>query len=129
MNDIARITSHLCGRPIARIFEQSREKDTAVALKLMCILDFHIDRSNLYTQIQATNPKLLAQLMKFHTFASYRFFDYAVNKDFAKRILRCKFCDLVGRHANILSHMAINHNCHIGLKMCVYCNRVELKKL
>lgn len=128
MNEIARIAAHLRGRPIARIFEKSNEKDNAIALKLMCILDFQMEQLNLYTEIQSTNPKLLGLLLQFSSFASFRYYDYAVKKEFGPRILRCKFCNLVGPYASILSHMAINHNTHVGMKFCLYCNRVELEK-
>lgn len=124
----ARMITHLRRRPIARIFEQCREKDNDAALKLMCILDYGTERLDLYTKIQAASPKFLAQLMQFYTFASFKFYNYLVKKEIGARILRCKFCDLIGPYANILSHMAINHNAHIGVKMCVYCNRTELDK-
>lgn len=128
MDDIARIAEHLRGRPIAIVFEQSHEKDNIIALKLMCILDFQMELLDLYSKIQSSNPKLLGLLLRFSSFASFKYYDYAVKKEIGPRILRCKFCDLVGQYAHILSHMAINHNTNVGMKICVYCNRVELEK-
>lgn len=128
MNEIDRISTHLRGRPIAQIYEQCNEKDDIKALKLLCILDFKLEQLGLYTKINATNPKLLKLLMGFHTFASFKYYDYAVKKEIGTRILRCKFCDLVGPYARILSHMAMNHNTHIGVKICDYCKRVDLEK-
>lgn len=128
MDLIARITAHLHGRPIARILEQSHEKNNIIALKLMCILDSEMDRLNLYTDIQSTNPKLLGLLLRTISFGTFKYFDYAVKKEIGPRILRCKFCDLVGPYACILSHMALSHSASIGLKMCAYCNRCELEK-
>lgn len=127
MNGTDQIAAHLRGRPFAEIFEQSHEKDNVIALKLMCILDFQMEQLNLYTKIQATKPKLLGLLLQFSSFASFKYYDYAVKKEIGARVVRCKFCDLVGPYANILTHMAINHNTHVGMKMCLYCNRVELE--
>lgn len=127
-DEIARITAYLRGRPIARIFEQCHEKDNIIALKLLCILDHEMNRLNLYSEINASNPKLLALLMQFSSFAAFRYYEYAVRKDIGARILRCKFCNLVAPYAYVLAHMAINHNTHVGLKICAYCNRVELNK-
>lgn len=128
MDDIARIVEHLRGRPIAEIFEQSNEKDNIVALKLMCILDFYMEHLNFYAKIEATNPNLLGLLLQFSSFASFKYYDYVVPKAIGTRVLRCKFCDLVGSYALILTHMALNHNAHIGIKTCLYCQRVELEK-
>lgn len=128
MDLIAQIVRHLRGRPIACIFEQSHEKDNLIALKLMCILDSEMDRLNLYAEINATNPKLLGLLLRCTSFATFKYFDYAVKKEIGPRILRCKFCELVGPYACILSHMTISHNTHVGVKVCAYCNRCELQK-
>lgn len=132
MNEIARIATHLRGRPIAEIFEECSEENNIFALKFLCILDFELSRLGLYTKINAiklTHPKTLKLLMRFHTFASFNYYDYAVKKKaIGSRILQCKFCPLVAPYAFILTHMAINHNAHIGMKMCVYCNSVELEQ-
>lgn len=126
VDEVARLNAYLRGRPFARIFEQCYEKDDIVALKFMCILDHEMDRLNLYADINATNPKMLALLMQFRSFAAFRYYEYNVRKDIGARILRCKFCALIAPYAYIFTHMAINHNTHIGLKLCAYCNRTEL---
>lgn len=43
------------------------------------------------------------------------------------RVLQCELCGLTGPYGYILTHMAINHNVHIGLKTCAYCDRSDLK--
>lgn len=119
---------HLSKRPIAPILEQSSEKTNPVALQLICILDYYMEERRLYAQIaKVQSPKLLMQLLKFHSFVSFKYYDYRASRKIGDKILRCKFCDLIGPYTNILTHMAINHNAHIGLKMCAYCNREELK--
>lgn len=128
MDAISRIVAHLRGRPMARIFEQCHEKNNIIALKLMCILDAELERLNLYSEIQASNPKLLGLLLRTTSFATFKYYDYVVKKEIGRRILRCKFCDLVGGYACILSHMAMSHNTNVGMKVCAYCNRCELEK-
>lgn len=123
------IASYLRTRPIAPIFKRSNEKGNAIALKIMCILDKETERSQLYDRIQKTkSDTLMMQLMQFHTFQSFRFYDYNVKREIKQYALRCTACGLIGPYACILTHMAINHDLHIGLKMCVYCDRAELQK-
>lgn len=126
--DHAAVAKHLQTSPFASIFEQSNEKDDAVALKLMCIVNFETQRHSLYPRIQEASPKLLAQLMQFHSYGTFKYYDYQVGGEIGKRVLKCKFCELIGPYGLILTHMAINHNAHIGLKKCAYCNRVVLKR-
>lgn len=122
------IEIHLSKRPIARILNQSNENNDSIALRLMCIIDYYMEERHLYSRIAKTQcPKLLVQLLKFHTFVSFKYYDYRASRKVGDNVLRCKFCDLVGPYTYILTHMAINHNAHIGLKMCAYCNREELK--
>lgn len=123
------IAQHLKKGSFAPIFQQSNEKDHHLALKLMCIVDFHAQKWNLYERVaKAGNPKLLMQLIKFDSYGSFKYYDYQVGKGIGKRVLKCKFCDLVGPYGLILSHMAITHNAHIPLKTCAYCMRTDLKK-
>lgn len=122
------VAQHLKKGSFAPIFEQSNEKNDAVALKLMCIVDFETQRHDLYPRMQKPSPKLLPQLMQFHSYGTFKYYDYQVGVRIGKRVLKCKFCDLIGPYGLILTHMAINHNAHIGLKRCVYCNRNDLKE-
>lgn len=128
MDTSTAIAIHLSKRPFAMILEQSSEKTNSIALQLMCIIDYYMEESHLYARIARIKcPKLLMQLMKFHTFAAFKYYDYRASRKIGDKILRCKFCDLVGLYPLILTHMAVNHNAHIGLKSCAYCNRDELK--
>lgn len=122
------IEIHLSKRPMARILERTNEKNNPVALRLMCIIDYYMEERRLYSRISKTqSPKLLIQLLKFHTFVSFKYYDYRASRKVGDKVLRCKFCELIGPYCYILTHMAINHNAHIGLKICAYCNRQELK--
>lgn len=129
MNTSTAIAIHLLKRPFAPILEQSGDKTNPLALQLMCIIDYYMEESSLYSRIaQLQSPKLLVQLMKFHSFAAFKYYDYRANRIICNKILQCKFCDLHGSYPLILTHMAVNHNVHIGLKFCTYCNnRNELK--
>lgn len=128
MDTSTAIAIHLSKRPIAPILEQSSEKTNAIALQLMCIMDYYMEERRLYGRIAKMQcPKLFMQLMKFHTFVSFKYYDYRASRKIGDKILRCKFCDLTGPYTYILTHMAVNHNAHIGLKLCAYCNREELK--
>lgn len=121
--------AHLRGRPLGRIFDQIyNETDNIAALELLSILDREMEQLNLYTEILEANPKLLGLLLRLSSFASFHYYDYMVTKQIGARILRCKCCDLVGPYATILSHMAISHNVHTAVNICMYCDRYELKK-
>lgn len=127
--EINRISAYLHTRPIAPILEQSDEKENLIALKVMCVLDFEMEQNHLYDRIQnAKRDTLMMQLMQFHTFQSFKFYEYNVKREIKQFALRCTACGLLGPYACILSHMAINHDLHIGLKMCLYCDRVQLQK-
>lgn len=119
---------HLQKGPFAPIFDQSNEKGDHVALKLMCIIDYNAQRLDLYSRMQSAHPKLLAHLMQFHSFGTFKYYDYQTGNELGIRVLKCKFCDLTGPYGRILTHMAINHNEHVRLKTCAYCNRTDLKK-
>lgn len=122
------IAQHLRKGPFASIFEQSSEKDDHNALKFMCIVDYNAQRLDLYTRMLSADRKLLAQLMHFRSYGSFRYYDYQVGQEIGNRVLKCKFCELIGPYGCILTHMAINHNEHMPLKTCTYCNAIDLKK-
>lgn len=127
--EINHIAAYLRTRPIAPVLAQSNESEGLRALKVMLVLDHEMERIHMYERIQSANSEtLLMQLMLFHTFQSFKFYDYNVRKEIKTFALQCTACGLLGPCAYILSHMAINHNLHIGLKMCSYCDRVELQK-
>lgn len=123
------IAKHLRKGSFCEIYERSNEKDTLGALKFMCIVDYSLQRwDNLYRRIEeVANPKLLTQLMQFHTYGSFKYYFYRVDDGIGKRVLQCKSCELIGPYALILSHMAIVHNQHVGLRKCAYCDRIDFK--
>lgn len=124
------IAEHLQKGAFASIFRNSTEKDRSdpTALKLMCIVDYNTQRLELYERMQAAYPKLMTHLMQFHSYGLFKYYDYLVGHEIGKRVLQCKFCELIGPYGLILTHISINHDAHIGLKTCVYCNRTDLKK-
>lgn len=127
-SEIDYITEYLRTRPIAPILERSVEKDNLIALKFM--LDYEMEQRKLYRRIQNINSAslLMMQLMQFHSFESFRFYDYVVKQEVNKLVLQCSSCGLIGPYASMQTHMAINHNVHIASKMCGYCNCVELRE-
>lgn len=120
--------AHLQKGPFASIFEYSNEKTNPIALKLMCIIDYNTQRMELYQRMLAADPKLLTQLMQFHSYGLFKYYDYQVDQVIGKHVLKCKFCELIGPYRCIATHLAINHDTHIELTRCAYCNRIELKK-
>lgn len=122
------LKNHLLNRPIAPIFEHCKEKDDLSALRMMCIVDFHTESTSLYSRIrESKNKKLLKQLLQFSHYENFRCYDYRIHSQLNQKALQCKFCELIGCYPHILTHMAINHDTHIGSKICAYCNRCELK--
>lgn len=122
------IAQHLEKQMIAPIFRDSDEKNNLIALKLMCVVDYHVSHNNLYNRIkmQTEYPKLLKELLSFRSFGSFAYYNYQMNKSkFGKMVFKCKWCELVGNVEFIFTHMAINHNAHISVNGCVYCDRRE----
>lgn len=119
------LRAHLVKRPIAAIFENSNEKNDETALKFMCLVDYYVAEHKFYDEF-VKYPKLMAQLLRFHSYSSFVFYSYPAIRTISGHLLQCKFCELTGPYSHILTHMAINHNAHIGLKTCAYCNRSQL---
>lgn len=119
------LIKYLSNRPIEPILRESKEKDDLMALKLMSIIDYSIEKKSLYEKMQ-DQPKLKKQLMQFHSYGKFKYYDIQVYGAIGERLLQCKLCDLVGPYAYILTHMAIVHNSHISTKTCAYCNRKDI---
>lgn len=119
-------------RPFAHIFNNIRnneDKNDLIALQLMCILDFQAESTNLYKRIEETQqPKLLLDLMGFRSYKSFIYYEYQGHGHLDGRYLKCRFCELYGPYVLVLTHMTINHDEHIGLVKCAYCNQTDLKK-
>lgn len=125
--NIESTVQHLQNRQFAPIFNESDEQTNPIALKLMCVVDYGMQRWHLYDSIKKSNsPKLLQQLLQFRSYGAFKYYDYQA--PMGKRVLQCKFCNLNGPYGLILTHMAINHNAHIGMTTCNYCNTNDLKK-
>lgn len=129
---VEELQSHLSRRPFARIVNNLRnhdENNDPIALKLMCILDFQAEGLNLYSRIAETQrPKLLLDLMDFRTFKSFIYYEYQNHGQLENKYMKCRFCELFGPYVLILTHMTINHDEHVGLVKCAYCNQTDLKK-
>lgn len=121
------ILAYLSRRPIIQILDKSHEKNNVRALQLMCIIDHHMEERKMYERF-AEHPKMLTQLLQFHSFVSFKYYDYCAHSKVFQKLLQCKFCQLIGPCALILTHMAINHNNHIGLKTCLFCNRIDFSE-
>lgn len=130
MNDA--LKRHLAGKkiaPILKMLEEKGEGNSVTALKLLCVLDYDAEKHKLYEQME-NHPKLLQQLMGYHSFDGFKYYHYHLNKNLTKiignRLLRCEHCEFLGPYAIVLGHIATNHNVHYGLKQCAYCKRMEL---
>lgn len=129
--DIKDIEIHLKKQPIASIYENCNEKDNSIALILMCVVDFSIQRDarNLYDRMKNVNPKLMSQLLQFHSYSMFTYYDYQMNKTkLGKLVFQCSHCQLIGPVACILTHLAINHNIHLPGSVCVYCKHKEFRR-
>lgn len=106
----SKVLEHLKNRPIAAVRNVLSERDSIDALKLICILDYELEKANLYAEMAAV-PKLSEQLLKFYSLSSFKYFSYKLEKFLlGKRLLRCKVCQLVGPYVTVLEHMVISHN-------------------
>lgn len=130
---ILRMLDHLSARPIGPIIGclDENEENDETALRLMCIIDYELERrTNFYKRISETKlPKLLHELLGFHSYKSFQYYDYIGNCQFNRKYLHCKYgqCQFFGPYMLVMTHMAINHNMHCGIKLCAYCCHVELK--
>lgn len=107
------LIKYLSNRPIEPILRESKEKDDLMALKLMSIIDYSIEKKSLYGKMQ-DQPKLKKQLMQLHSYGKFKYYDIQV------------YGAIGEPYAYILTHMAIVHNSHISTKTCAYCNRKDI---
>lgn len=125
-----KVLNHLCTRPIAPIVENSQEKGTDIALKIMCILDHRVEKSNLYERIknETNQPKLLYQLMHFRYFGSFKFYEYLKKSMLSDKLLKCEICEFTAPYLRTLEHMVLSHDRHKSSTVCLYCNQLHLKE-
>lgn len=117
---------HLRGRPIAPIVNASEEKDDGIALKMMCIVDFTLESSGFYQKMKSM-PKLMGQLLNFHSFAAFKYIKYVKETTVIDKALQCKFCELIGPYTLVLEHMVINHGYNASAVKCMFCNDANLQ--
>lgn len=123
----AKILNHLKERPLAPIVNASKEIGDINALKLMCIIDHILEINGFYSAFEAM-PKLMNQLLSFHSYGAFKFFKYTLPKFvFDHKSLKCKNCELIGPYKTVVQHMVINHNIHIRSDMCMWCEKVDLQ--
>lgn len=121
------ILNHLMNRPIASIVVNSLEKNFDIALKVMCVLDYYVEKENLYADIKAI-PKLLEQIMRFRYFGSFKYYEYKLKKSLLMlRVLQCESCEFIGPYKTTLEHMVMTHDRHKSGLICQYCNKTQLR--
>ncbi|XP_055297568.1 uncharacterized protein LOC129566057 [Sitodiplosis mosellana] len=128
--NIKRLKEYLSSRPISVVLDKlsDDEKNDEIALKFMSIVDYELERKNLYTRIRSTNlPKMLQELLGFKSYKSFAYYEYINNSKLDGKNVQCPYCQLFGPYASMLTHLAINHNISIGYKICFYCHHWELK--
>ncbi|XP_031624058.1 uncharacterized protein LOC116341249 isoform X2 [Contarinia nasturtii] len=126
---IDQLIAHLKKSHFRPIIDVSKETHSIKALKLMCVIDFHVDQKGLYEKMKS-HPRLLEQLLQFYSYEAFKYYNYKPNQNvqdiIGAKVMRCKLCKLIGPYVQILIHMAITHGQHIGLKKCAYCMRQEI---
>lgn len=122
------IMDHLMSRPIETIVVNSMEKDFDIALKMMCVIDWCVDKKDLYTEIKAT-PKLLDQLLRFRYFGSFQFREYQLKKSLlTNKLLQCESCEFTAPYKTTLEHMVLSHDLHKSALICQYCQTTRLRE-
>lgn len=128
---IDQLIAHLSRRPFAKILKElpERQQKCERALKLMCIVDYQMEEYNFYRDLRQleNRPTLIYQLLKFD-YCLFKYYHYRPLEKTQNRLLKCKYCSVVADYNCILTHMAIRHNAHVGLKMCAYCGTSELSR-
>lgn len=123
-----KMQEHLMSRPMASIYLSSDEKNNKVALKLMCVIDFLVQKSRLNDEIDSV-PNLRHQLLQLSSFESFGYYEYLGSCDCLQlEVYKCKLCGLFGSYLLILTHLALTHDMHIGMKKCLKCKRSEINR-
>lgn len=113
-------------RPFASIVSSSSEKDNDIALKVMCVVDYYMEKHDLYRQINSV-PKLMEQIFKFKSYAMFQYYKYALKKTLMRdRPLQCECCEFMGTYETTLEHMVLNHDRHKSARDCHWCGETEL---
>lgn len=126
----AMLRSHLKSRPIAPIYRAAKQADRVceVALKLMVVIDYSLEKSNLYPKI-LEQPKLLDNLLRFKSFEFFQLYEYKIRKSsFGQTLLECQCCGFVGLYNTTLEHMVVNHDRHCSTEECLWCCKVDIRE-
>ncbi|XP_031628575.1 uncharacterized protein LOC116344248 [Contarinia nasturtii] len=121
------LIEHLKSRPIAPIYDALNEKYHLTVLKMLCVIDYHIDISGMYAEIDKM-PKLLSQLLTSkNSFASFKYYSYKLptNVKIENKLLKCKHCELLAPYSTTLEHMAFCHDFHVNVNICVWCEKCD----
>lgn len=124
---VKEMTDHLRQRSFCKVLDElpNIQQECDRALKLMCIVDYQIQKAKLYEKME--NGLVKMKLMKFD-YCLFKFYDYQKLPITRNCLLKCKECNLVAEYTDILTHMAISHNVHLGLKICAYCDVKQLSE-
>lgn len=116
-----KLIAHLRSCLISSVVRNSMELESDVALKLMCVIDHHVDSHNLYLRFGA-EPQFLQQILRFNDFASFKFYKYTTkNVRFTEALLQCECCKFIGPYSITLEHMVLNHGRHTSTELCQWC--------
>lgn len=122
-----KIEDHLMNRPISSIVVNSLEKDSDIALKVMSVVDYLVEKNGLYTEIMAT-PKLLDQLLRFRYFGLFRFYEYKMKRSLVgAKLLQCESCEFIAPYITTMEHMVLSHNRHKSSNQCQWCQKTALR--
>ncbi|XP_031624228.1 uncharacterized protein LOC116341361 [Contarinia nasturtii] len=121
------LIKHLSTRKeIAPVYMEYKQGIGEHGLKFMSILDFLTEKKGLYKEM-SKYPKLKMQLMKLHSYETFQYYNINLTKEtkaiIGDKVLKCKWCDLVGPYKLIFEHMVVSHNSHISVKDCAYCQK------
>lgn len=124
------IINHLTSRPIAPILHQqlSTHGENAIALKLMCIVDYCLDFKQLYPEI-LSSPKLFQQLFRFKDYGNFHFYEYKLpDFPFGEWLLTCQCCELIAPYKYTMEHMVLCHDRHLSAELCQWCGKNEIRE-
>lgn len=121
------ILAHLMARPIASIVKL-QNSESEEALKLMTVIDFMLEKSQLYAEI-LQYPKLLEQLLRFKSYDRFHYFEYKMKKvPFGQCLLICQCCEFTAPYATTLEHMVLNHGRHLSGEQCQWCQKSGIRE-
>lgn len=129
MNDplIDKLKKYLSDQPrFAPILNKvpDEQKNCVRALMLMCIFHYEVAECDWYNEL-TKRPELMEQFLLFD-YCLFKYYDYNTLTRTTDCLLKCQRCSLVADYTCILTHMAMTHNVHVGLKNCAYCETTSL---